>query len=333
MHHNYKLLNQFDLYDYIDHTFTLDSTLSTESRYGVWPSDSSVILTNSEGEKKVVGACHRAIWYRMNKVPETNPLGMYEHYVFELGKIIEKMHIDKTKISGLYKASNVKFWLEELKVSGEIDLVIRTPDNSDKIVLCELKTSFGYAAKKDVIGNSKNEGFPKYEAIMQLCTYLYAFRNNPNVIGGKILYFLRDDTAHRQYNVHLVEENGIYFIHVDGVRMTEFNFNDVMNRIKIFHSHYESKQLPPQDYSLIYSDDEMELAYKMGDITEKAYETFKAKPIKSNRAGDWRCVKCRWKNKCYSTDPHIESPVTNSPVLLVPTPTVNESPTSEPTQS
>lgn len=305
MNHDYLVLSEFNLYNYIDHTFSLDSGLSTEGRYGVWPSDSSAILTANTGHKKVVGACHRAIWYRINKVPETNPIGMYENYVFELGKIIEKMHIDRAKISGLYKASNIKFWLNELKVSGEIDMIVRTPDNPDHIVFCELKTSFGYAAKKDVIGNSKNEGFPKYEAIMQLANYLYAFRDNPNVIGGKILYFLRDDTAHREFNVHLVQEKDIYYIHVDGIRMSEFTFNDVMNRINLFHKYIENNILPPRDYSLIYSDEEMETAYALGDITDKAYETFKAKPIKSNRSGDWRCAKCRWKNKCYSEEPDL----------------------------
>lgn len=304
MNHEYEKLSQFNLYDYIDYTFALEH-IDPPFRYGVWPSDSSAVVTR-EGFKKVEGACHRNIFYRMKQEEVTNPTTLYNEWVWELGKTIEQRHIDRTKIAGLYKGSNVKFWLPELEMSGEIDLIVRMPDNPKEMIFCELKTSYGYNAEKEFIGNSKHKPYPKLEHIMQLSCYLYAFRDNDDVKGGKILYFLRDNTKRRQFDIHLIPENGDYIIYVDGERCEYFTFNDIKKRFEEYHRLFKSNTLPDRDYSLIYSEDELEVAYKIGEVTEKAYKELKEKP-KMERPGDWRCRFCNYKNKCYSDNPNIST--------------------------
>lgn len=298
------MLSSFKLYDYIDYIVANDKRLSVGSRYSVWPTDCSVVATMN-GYKKVVGSCHRAMYYRMKKVKATNPFSPYIQYVMELGKQIEYMHIEKIKQAGLYRVNNLKFWLEELQMSGEIDLVSGIPSDPDKIVIVELKTSYGYSAETEIIGNSKNAGAPKPAHIMQVASYLYAFRDNPKIIGGKILYFLRDNTKHREFNIHLEEKEGVWYIFIDGQMFMDFTYTEVMARFTTFHKMFEKGQLPDRDYSLVYTDEEMEVAYAIGDITEKAYTTFKAKPIPSNRKGDWLCNGCLFKDKCYSDNPGV----------------------------
>lgn len=303
MNHDIELLQNFNIYEYIDHALS-DFTLDIESRYSLWPSDASAIIKKDK-YFTIEGGCHRAIFYRMKKVSKTNPITNYARWTHKLGKALETEHVDLLKRMGLFKANNVKFWLSELSMSGEIDIVIRHPEYDEKIILCECKSTYGYNAEKEIFGNKSIVGKPKLSHIMQLASYLYAFRDNPNIIGGKLLYFLRDNTKRKEYNVTLSEIDGQYIIFVNGKRLEEFTYNDVIDRFNILDKHFKNNSLPPRDYSILYTDEDMEIAFKMGKITEKAYTEFLSNPVKSNRKGDWQCSYCEWKDKCYSDNPEI----------------------------
>ena len=43
------------------------------SRGGMRPTSASCIITDEYGDKKLVGKCHRAEWFRLNGVAATNP--------------------------------------------------------------------------------------------------------------------------------------------------------------------------------------------------------------------------------------------------------------------
>ena len=132
-----------------------------DQRPGLWPSECSVEYMRN-GFKVVKGKCMRAAWYRsMGFKPTTAKAGLI--WKGHLGKRVEESQINKWKEMGLYVSNNIKFYDKRLFVSGEMDAIIKHPDNPDYLIGMEIKSFYGYYANTNICGaKAKNRaGVPK----------------------------------------------------------------------------------------------------------------------------------------------------------------------------
>ena len=285
-------------------------------RPGLHPSSASVIAR--EGTLSyAIGGCHRAEVWKILNVPETNPHSITSAYTFRFGNYIEDM-IRKLLIeSGIYEANSIKFYYAKYRISGEIDLWLNHPDGGQVIV--EVKSTYGYYSDK-----SLKDG-PKDDNLLQLITYLYVDKDDPGlfapkgeVLGGKLIYLLRDNFHRYEFNVTLDDNDNVI---VDGVREERFKVSDIMKRYEILLDHITNVSatmanmseddlrdpnfdkhlpLPPRDYALYYRDDEIELRAEHEHISKSAYDKFKKSRKGLNaRPGHWRCAWCSYKDKCW----------------------------------
>ena len=135
-----------------------------------WPSEASAELFD-DLEAPVVGKCHRASFWRMIGEPVTNPIDPIGARRFRVGKAIEEDIKKCAQVAGIFVASGVKFYVADIDLSLELDLVLIDPETK-QAVIGECKSIYGYYAASEVIKN----GRPKLDAVMQATMYVNEFR-------------------------------------------------------------------------------------------------------------------------------------------------------------
>jgi hypothetical protein len=93
----------------------------------------------------VHGQCLRAVWYRLNNYVSTNPPNARAQWIFAFGNMFEAQFIAQVKQMGLWVDDHVKWYNPDYHVSGELDLVIRHPEEADKLIgieCCTPETTF-----------------------------------------------------------------------------------------------------------------------------------------------------------------------------------------------
>lgn len=322
---NYDKLKQFKLWDRLD-AVMLKQRFDGERRNSLYPSEASAIAIDPITKKaQVLGGCARKVWYRTMKFEESNPPSVKSLYTFAFGNVIEAFICDLIKQAGIYNNKSVKFWDRSSYVSGEIDIIADYPLENDKYVFIEVKSTWGGqivngyeagAAKRLFLhyeGRGKERALiqpvPKDNNLLQLVTYLYIHKDDPNLLGGKLVYFLRDNCNKTEFDVVLVPEDGKYRVSVNGEIDYSYyaedifvRYNDMLQKIKAdiaaVHSGTDRRNLTPpeRDFSLVYTDDQVEDLYERGKISKTAYNNhYSGKSI-----GDFQCSYCSYKNLCYN---------------------------------
>ena len=334
--HEPELLSQFKFWDYADHTVAKERFRGNR-RFGLYSSEASAIA-NEDGYRYVVGGCHRATAYRVLNIPPSNPPSIKSLRIMKFGNIAEEMIREEIKESGIFEASSVKFFYAKHKISGELDLVVHYPGDLNKYIITEIKSTWGYYNKK-----SLSSGKPKDANFCQILTYLWAGIDDPQtynyasqVIGGKLVYILRDSLDRYEFDIAIYfDENGVPWPMVNGIVDKRFSILEIMRRYDILLQHMANIQrelsalppsertvenslqlnsLPPRDYALKYSDDEIEFLHEHGDITKTNYQKWeKDKSNIHNRPGHWMCSYCRWKDICWGPQ-DIEQHINSQPL-------------------
>ena len=320
--HDQQKLKTFSVWSYADKA-VMRKPVNGRRRPGLHPSSASVIAR--EGSLVyAIGGCHRAEVWKLLGIPETNPHSITSAYTFKFGNYIEDM-IRKLLIeSGTYEASSIKFYYPKYRISGEIDLWLNHPQGGQVIV--EVKSTYGYYSDKAL-----KDG-PKDDNLLQLITYLYVDQDDPglfapkdDIVGGKLIYLLRDNFHRYEFNVTLEEDGNIV---VNENVEQRFKVGDIMNRYEVLLNHVtnindamndmtdndrrdprydENLPIPPRDYALYYRDDEIDLRAEHGHISKSAYDKFKKSRKGLNvRPGHWRCSWCSYKDKCWPKE-EVES--------------------------
>jgi len=324
---DYNALSSFRLWDLLDDALARER-FTGERRTSLYPSEASVIYTTPSGYKYVVGGCLRKSWYRLLKFPESNPRSIKAKYILEAGKYLENLIVELVKLAGIYENNSVKFWEKSLSVSGEIDIVVQLPTDKQKYIFVECKSSYGGRLKfgyetgkaRDLFdhfeGRASNKrlikGRPKMEHVLQLVIYLYIHRDDQNLLGGKLLYILRDNMNRTEFDITLVEDSatGKHFVAINNEIERGFYVEDIFERYRLLAEYVnESVQLlrkglvtrkelqpPPRDFKLTYSDEEAKLLNQIGMLSNTAYK----KHIKGDRQGDWQCSYCVYRSLCYN---------------------------------
>lgn len=321
---NYKELSQFRFWETLDRVLSR-KVFTGERRDSLYPSEASVICIDPKTKKaQVQGACARKVWYRLFKYPQSDPLTTKTLYTFEFGKYIEDFTKELCKIAGIYNNSSVKFWDKSSSVSGEVDIVVNIPqDDTGKYIIVEVKSTWGgMLVNGNEVGKARDlftryagagkarsqvQGKPKVENLLQIVTYLYKHRDDENLVGGKLVYMLRDNFNRTEFDIHLVEQpDKNHAIYVNGTKVEGFVAEGIEERFaailamarKSAKDVSEGKQpIPPdREYYLVYPDDVLEEKYKDGEVSKTAYEDHK-KGKKSS--GNWQCSYCSYKSLCW----------------------------------
>jgi len=79
----------------------------------------------------------------------------------------------------------------------------------------------------------------------------------------------------------------------------KININDIFEKSDRLYQYILDNKVPPKDYSLMYSDEELERQYHCGRISKIKYN----KQLKGKeKCGDFKCSTCAYLNKCLSDD-------------------------------
>ncbi len=282
------------------------SPLSTERINTHMPSRA---MCYSATDSKPIGACIRSSYMDIKRYPVSNPLGIYMKMTTEAGRIWESWVINQFKEIGIYVDHSVKLFDPTRFVSGELDILHYNPE-TDSYEVTEVKQYNGsnYSAASSLTGSGKNmRPTPKDPNLLQVFTYLLMLRNtgNTSVNFVNLLYIDRSCGSFSnnvQFRVSLIEQLGSihplveYFDNSGEVqsyvdyRITE---EAVFEKNSMLDTFVESDMLPPRDYTLKYSDQEIIGMYSRKEISAFKYNKWVADST-INFIGDWQCVYCKY---------------------------------------
>lgn len=266
-----------------------------------YPSSASCI--NEEDGTSPIGACLRMNYYRCLGYEKSDKDSVWSQYVFAGGNIWEDWVTEQLKQAGPWLANSVKFVDTQRYISGEIDIIVQDPDDFSKHIV-EVKTFYGYEAKKRIVGNSKVKPSPKDPNLLQAMIYNDQFSDQ--IDGTCLVYFARDDHSRQQFNIKLVEIDGRRYPEIS-TKWRGSNYKYVDKRISIegiyeryetLLEHLQKKELPPADYKHNYTKEEIEQMYEAGDLSKTAYTNYQSNPEK-NPCGYFMCQKyCGYRTQC-----------------------------------
>jgi len=264
----------------------------------LYPSEASVQFYDGHGDLTTEGQCMRAAFFRVEGGLEPIPHSAYTQWIFEMGNRVEQMIVDECKMAGVWVDNSIKFYNKEYNISGEIDVLLIEPDGSDIIYPAEIKSCYGYFAKKEIMGNTKQVGQPKMSQLLQLLVYLNEFKDQ--FPYGKMIYFFRDTTERKTFKIELHQEGDITYPKIDGRVVKSYSINDILARYKKLQKYIDTKTVPPMDYELQYPDEKIHDFAKKGKIGKTKYQLFcKGKLKDYEHLGDWRCGYCSYKHECF----------------------------------
>lgn len=289
--------DNYNLFDHTDEHLTRPKFKASRSKH-FYPSEASVKVTDEFDDIITYGGCLRAAYFRLNDEFTGAPYEARTEYIFAQGKLIEEYLVNIWKEMGVWVANNIKFMDEENNISGELDVILSEPPNG-QLYIGEVKTFYGYHAKKELFGNFKTKGFPKMSQLLQLLIYLNFFKDK-GLPYGRLIYFARDSVDRKTFKVELQENGDKTYPKVDGEIVTSFTIQDVIGRYKELQEYLLHNTIPPNDFELQYSDEKIEDFYKKGKVGKTKYTDWKNKKLKKYEyIGDWNCRYCKFKEICW----------------------------------
>jgi hypothetical protein len=160
----------FQIFDYLDPALVKQESRESKAASvpAVWPSEASADKID-KSDNNIVGACHRSSYLRMIGWPVSNNVDPVGAWKWTTGRRMEEDIVGLAKISNpsVYVASGVRFYVPELYLPLELDLVAMDPDTKQGWI-CECKTYNGYMATVEIV----KKGQPKTSNLMQDAIYL-----------------------------------------------------------------------------------------------------------------------------------------------------------------
>lgn len=272
----------------------------SKSRGTLWPSEASAEYIDEYGEKKVVGKCHRAVYYRLTGVEPTNPPTAKSQIIFLLGNSVEAMVTEAWKQMGIWENNSVKWEDKERNISGEFDVILR---EGDELYGAEVKSFYGYFANKQILGHwegrGKNKryikGKPKDEHLMQAA--LYVDHSEGRLSGFKLVYVSRDNCDMAEFNITVDPISKDIFI--NGEKELRFTIADVYERYQQMNMFADNNMKPQREFELNPSDEKVKLLHERGEVSATAYKDHCSGKKKYN---DWHCSYCDYKDHCWKVD-------------------------------
>lgn len=266
----------------------------------LYPSEASVKCKDEFGDTVVHGKCMREAYFRCVG-EEGKPHTATTQLKFRLGKAAEEILVEEWKRAGIWVGNNLKFYNEKHNVSGEVDCIIREP-GTNKLIVCEIKSFYGYNAQKELLGSKGVMGKPKMGHLLQTLIYTYELRNK--IAYGKMVYLERGNAKRTQFDIKVIPDtvNGddaiVYRPSVDDDVIMDFTIEDIYARYDELGEAVKKRQVPDKDFDLYYDDARIEKDFANGKISKSRYDKFQKKGD-SERPGDWNCSYCNFKDLCW----------------------------------
>ena len=294
-------MDSFNLIELTDRFLERDRTITEERLPHMYPSEARCICENTG---KVLGNCLRSSYYRLTGIEQTNPPNARFHYIFMLGNLVEAFLIDRWKEMGIWLDGNVPFTDMEhgYIVSGKIDAFIRNWTQRTQIIGVEVKSFYGYHATREIIGSTNQAGRPKMDQLLQTLYYAERYRSR-GVPGFKMAYLARDSVERREFNV-VPTVTGVggevqrTRPAVDGTIYPNVSVEGIRSSYRLLDQAVREDTLPCRDFKKVYSNDEVEAKYAIGEISNSAYNKW-IRNRQGNPLGDWQCRYCWYENHCY----------------------------------
>jgi hypothetical protein len=160
----------FQIFKYLDTALVKQESREPRSSSvpAVWPSEASAEKID-KSENKIVGSCHRKSYLRMIGWPVTNNVDAVGAWKWVTGRRMEEDIVSLAKASSprVYVASGVRFYVPDLYLPLELDLVAMDPETNQGWI-CECKTYYGYLATSEIV----KKGQPKLTNLLQDVIYL-----------------------------------------------------------------------------------------------------------------------------------------------------------------
>ena len=192
------------------------------------PTGASCWITDEFGRERLVGKCHKAIWYSKNGVKRTNIISDENMNKMQIGIAMENSDQQNLASKGILLENNIKVRHEigdriPIMVSGEVDSLIRyaTIDEDGKLDIdkkiaigVEQKTGRGHFQDKEIMGRGNKlypTGHPKLDHIMQTAIYLHMRKPLEEHYDVEIPYFLLgyllvDNGKRTQFRIELSDD-------------------------------------------------------------------------------------------------------------------------------
>jgi hypothetical protein len=292
-------VQRFRLFDILDQNITQDRIASFRHPR-LYPSEASVVDIDGTTH----GRCLRAVYYRLTNTEKTNPENARAMWIFQMGNIVEAAIIEQCKQAGIWYADHIKWFNPRYNISGELDFVIRHPQEPDMLIGCEVKSFYGYQASSQIMGTRTRPGFPKMDQLLQAFLYVDWFKEI--LSGFKMVYMDRGGADRRDFNIQFIEadEDGTRVVYpvVDNQVFHGFTLNGIYDRFEKAWALYQAQELPDRDYRLYYSPEEMEQRIANNLVSKTDTKGFQRYPFRLKyRKADWQCRYCNWTNLCWNT--------------------------------
>ena len=315
-----------------------------ESLGGVNPTGASALMKNERGEEVLVGKCLRQVWYSKKRVPRTNPANDNSQFIFMMGNMAEEGLQQAWTNAGVLLESNAKIRAniaknpetdDEIMLSGEVDAIVRmahdevidgvprTVIDPSRAIGIEVKSKWGYGAKKVMQGSKDStyeHGFPQIEHLMQTALYLHTRKAFEDFHNVEIPYFVicyigRDNGLHKSFRVELSDgyDGRIIVKDMNGneikpkveksldwgvqARPIELTIDMMRERYLQQIENLKSDTPPAREFDLRYSDEKAERLFNAGELSKTKFNEHGKKPLAE--IGDWNCSYCDWKGVCY----------------------------------
>lgn len=287
------------------------------------PSAASTIVNTPAGTK-VVGACHRQQFYRIKGFEPDADASV--NIDWTLSAIMgEKLHEMLVKLiddfgfeMGLQRLTQEhNIYDPRINLSGRSDLIVWDHNLKEPIGV-EIKSIGEYKAKKAMLQ-------PIDEHILQAVVYLDFY--NKNIPQGQkkinkwyIWYISRTENWSIKAKDHnspfqmmwdfcIQLDNGVPIIQMaDGTtqKLLDFSVNKIYDRYNQLNEYIYKDIIPPRDYDIYYSEEQITALYTTNQIQTKATKETIEKWLKKGAPagklkvvlGDSECMFCEYKQLC-----------------------------------
>lgn len=295
-----------------DHFKRLKRLLERPRQPGVfWPSEASADIF-IDRIYKTIGKCSRANYYDICGVPP-KAFGYTTIMKFRLGDLVEHNEINASRLISpkIYAGVPLSFKIPgtELEIHGKIDHIIQDRA-SNKYVIIEHKSSYGYQMETEIIKKNKY----KEPNAMQLGLYMYAIRildllleseykiGSTDVQEGVLLYTDRGSCDNADDIVIDIDNSadGKKYILVTTKSMQTHRLVSVdamFNKWQTLHQYVVERKLPPQDFVPSCDENTIREALNRVRITrEQGFEM-----MKKNKVG-YPCSWCDYRPMCINNE-------------------------------
>lgn len=286
------------------------------------PSAASQIFDDGHGEKKVIGGCLRAQYYRIKGFEQSGERVLDYEVAADMGDAYHELVVRWFRQHGFGMGLQVldaetSLYDVATRMSGRKDLLCWDYTINEPVGI-EIKSVGDFKAGM-VIDK------PAVDHVMQSGIYLdYMQRNVP--IGQAaprywyVLYIARSENWKCKKKAHQSPFNLIwdFKIHLQGTKVVTAGISDlyldqvdvskIRDRYHELNQYVDSDQLPPRDYELSFSEEKITYLYKTGQLAYKKDKDAVKSWLENGAApgtldltlGDFECRFCEYANTCWN---------------------------------